>query len=65
MIRTLGSFNDASIRRALDLKYPSIRKKPSPTDFAFKDQAKFDTRNPVIGSLVAQIQDNKKMKKLF
>ena len=54
-----GGFNDAAVRRELDLKYPSIMKKPNPVDVDFKDKAKFDVQNPIIGSLVAQVQENK------
>ena len=59
MIVTDGGFNDAAIRRELDLKYPSIMKKPNPIDVVFKDKPKFDMQNPIIGSLVAQVQENK------
>ena len=60
MIVTDGNFNKASIRRALDTKYPSVMKKPKPIDFVFKDKAKFDLQNPIIGSLYEQITKNKK-----
>ena len=63
MIVTGGAFNNASIRRALDTKYPSVMKKPNPIDFMFKDKAKFDVQNPVTGSLYGQIVDNKKKEK--
>ena len=59
MIVTDGGLNDAAVRRELDLKYPSIMKKPNPIDAVFKDKAKFDGQNPIIGSLVAQIQESK------
>ena len=59
MIVTDGGFNDAAVRRELDLKYPSIMKKPNSTDVVFKDKTKFDVQNPIIGSLVAQVQENK------
>ena len=42
MIVTDGGFNDAVIRRELDLKYPSIMKKPDPIDIVIKDKEKFD-----------------------
>ena len=51
--------NDAAVRRELDLKYPSIMKKPNSIDVVFKDKTKFDVQNPIIGSLVAQVQENK------
>ena len=53
MIVTDGSFNDASIRRALDTKFPSIMKKPNPIEVMFKDKSKFDVQNSV-GSLIMQ-----------
>ena len=53
MIVTNRGFNDAAVRRELDLKYPSKMKKSNPTDVVFKDKAKFDVQNPKIGSLVA------------
>ena len=59
MIVTDGGFNDAAVRRELDLKYPSILKKPNPVDVVFEDKAKFDVQNLIIGSLVAQVQENK------
>ena len=63
MIVTDGGFNNASICRVLDMKYPSVMKKPNPIDFMFKDKAKFDVQNPIIGSLYEQIVDNKKKEK--
>ena len=60
MIVTDGDFNNASIRRVLDSKYPSVMEKPNPIDFVLKDKAKFDIQNPVIGSLYEQIRKNKK-----
>ena len=60
MIVTDGDFNNASIRRVLDTKYPSVMKKPNPIDFVLKDKAKFDVQNPVIGSLFEQIRKNLK-----
>ena len=59
MIVTDGGFNDAAVRRELDLTYPSILKKPNPVDVVFEDKAKFDVQNLITGSLVAQVQENK------
>ena len=59
MIVTDGGFNNAAVRRELDLKYPSIMKKPNSKDVVFKDEPKFYMKNPIIGSLVAQVQENK------
>ena len=60
MIVRDGGFNNASIRRVLDTKYPSVMKKPNPIDFMFKDKAKFDVQNPIIRSLYEKTVDNKK-----
>ena len=60
MIVTDGDFNNASIRRVLDTKYPSIMKKPNPIGFVLKGKAKFDIQNPAIGLLYEQIRKNKK-----
>ena len=60
IIVTDGDFNNASIRRVLDTKYPFVMKKPNPIDFVLKGKAKFDVQNPVIGSLFEQIRKNKK-----
>ena len=63
-IVTDGKLNNAGIRRALDTKYPTIMKKPNPIDVVFKDKAKIDTQNPVIGKLLSQIQTDKNNKAL-
>ena len=36
------------------------KKKKNPIDVIFKDKAKFDVQNPVIGSLVSQVQEHTK-----
>ena len=64
MIVTNGKFNNAGIRRALDTKYPTIMRKPNAIDVVFKDKAKFDAQNPVIGKLLSQIQTDKNDKAL-
>ena len=64
MIVTDGKFNNAGIRRALDTKYSTIMKKPNPIGVVFKDKAKFDTHNPVIGKSLSQIQTDKNKKAL-
>ena len=63
MIVMNGGFNDASIRRALDTKFPSIMKKPNPIEVMFKDKSKFDVQNPVVSLLITQVVDNKKKEK--
>ena len=59
MVVTDGGFNNASIHKTLDTKYPSVMKKSNPIDIVFKDKAKFDVQNPVVGSLIAQVQEHK------
>ena len=56
---SLDMIVNAGIRRALDAKYLTIMKKPNPIDVVFKDKAKFDTENLVIGKLLSQIQTDK------
>ena len=63
MIVTDGGFNDASIHQALNTKFPSVMKKPNPIEVMFKDKSKFDVQNPVVGSLITQVVDNKKKEK--
>ena len=41
------------------MKFPSVMRKPNPIDVIFKDQAKFDTQNPLIGMLLTQIKAGK------
>ena len=38
-------------------------KKPNPIEVMFKDKSKFDVQNPVVGSLIMQVVDNKKKEK--
>ena len=57
MIVTDGDFNNASIRQALNAKFPN------PTEVMFKDKSKFDVQNPVVGLLITQVVDNKKKEK--
>ena len=56
MIVTDRKFNNAGIRRKLDLKYPSIITKPTASNFLFRDKKQFNVQNPVIGSLYNQLQ---------
>ena len=56
MIVTDRKFSNAGIRRKLDLKYPSIIKKPTASNFLFRDKKQFDVQNPVIGGLYNQLQ---------
>ena len=59
MIVTNSDFNDAGIRHALDQKYPTIMGKATATNFMFKDKAKFDIQNPVIGTIYNEILTDK------
>ena len=56
MIVTDRKFNNAGIRRKLDKKYPSIMKKPTASNFVFRDKKQFDLQNPVIGVLYNQLK---------
>ena len=56
MIVTDRKFNNAGIRRKLDLKYPSIIRKPTASSFLFRDKKQFDVQNPVIRGLYNQLQ---------
>ena len=64
MIITDDEFNNAGIRRALDTKFPSIMHKPTATNFMFRDKAKFDIQNSVIGSLYNQLLTKEQKEKL-
>ena len=56
MIVTDRKFNNAGIRRKLDLKYPSVMKKSTASNFLFRDKKQFDLQNPVIGGLYNQLK---------
>ena len=56
MIVTDRKFNNAGIRRKLDLKYPAIIKRPTASNFLFRDKKQFNVQNPVIGGLYNQLQ---------
>ena len=64
MIVTDGEFNEAGVRRVLDTKFPTIMHKPTATNFMFRDKAKFDIQNPVIGGLYNQLLTKKQKEKL-
>ena len=40
-------------------------KKPNLVEVMFKDKSKFNIQNPVVGSLIMEVVDNKKKKKRF
>ena len=48
--------SNAAVRRQLDTKFLSVTRKPNPINAVFKDQAKFDTQNPISGTLLTQIE---------
>ena len=56
MTITDGKFKNASVRRVLDTKYPLVMKKSNPVNVVFKDKAKFDTKNSIIGKSLTQIE---------
>ena len=58
LIVTDDRFREASIRRILDTKYPTVMKKPKSIDVAFEDKAKFDVQNPAVGYLFALVNEN-------
>ena len=64
MIVMDGEFNDAGVRRALDTKFPSVMHKPTATNFMFRDKAKLDIQNPVLGTLHNQLLTKKQKEKL-
>ena len=64
MIVTDGEFNNAGIRQALDTKFLTIMHKPTATNFMFRDKAKFDIQNPVIGTLYNQLLTQKQKEKI-
>ena len=57
-----GKLSDAAVRRQLHTEFPSVMPKPISTNAIFKDQVKFDTQNPIISSLLTQIEIGKKQK---
>ena len=54
-----GKLSNAAVRRQLDAKFPSVMRKPNTIDAVFKNKAKFDTQNPIIGTLSTQIELDK------
>ena len=63
MIVTDGEFNNAGVRRVLDQKYPTIMGKPTATSFMFREKAKFDIQNPIIGNLYQEVLSDKQKEK--
>ena len=52
-------FNNAVLRRALDLKSDGIFRNPQPISLLFNDVEKFHQQNPIIGKLATQINVSK------
>ena len=52
-------FNNAVVRRALDLKNDGVFQNLQPLTDAFRDVKKFGTQNPIIGKLATQIKASK------
>ena len=65
MIVTDGGFKDVAVRRELDLKYPSIMKKPNTIDVVLKDKAKFDMQNQKLVLLLLRFKKTKQMRRQF
>ena len=63
MIVIDGGFNDAFIRLVLDMRFPSVMKKPNTIEVMFKDKSKFDVQNHVVGSLITQVVDSNNKEK--
>ena len=54
-----GKLSSAAVVRQLDTKFPSVMRKSNPINVVFKDKAKFDTQNLIIGALLTQIESGK------
>ena len=52
-------FNNAVLRRALDLKSDGLFRNPQPISLFFNDVEKFHQQNPIIGKLATQINVSK------
>ena len=61
---TRGRNNQASFRRKLDPIEKSVWRRENPLALLFKDVANFDAQNPVIGSLLGEIDLEKKRQKV-
>ena len=54
-----GKFNNALDRRVLDIKYQSVMKKSNPIDLVLQHEVKSDMQNPIIITLLTEIQSGK------
>ena len=57
---TRNRLNNASFRQKLDPKAKNIFRKQKPLELVFKDISSFDAQNPIIGSLLRELDIGKK-----
>ena len=57
---TRDRINDASFRQKLDPMSKNILRRQNPLELVFKDISTFDAENPIVGSLLREIDLNKK-----
>ena len=55
-----GRINEASFRWKLDCIAKNVIRDENPLEFVFKDGSKFDAQNPLIGTLIREIDIAKK-----
>ena len=51
-----GKLSNAAFCREPNLKIPNVMKKPNPVEYIFKNIAKFDSQNPIVGDIIKQTQ---------
>ena len=59
IVSSNGKLSDAAVRRQLNMKLPSVMRKPNPINAVFKDKATFDIQNLRTGTLLTQIEAGK------
>ena len=57
---TRDRINDASFRQKLDPISKNIIRRQNPLELVFEDMSTFDSENPIVGSLLRQIDIKKK-----
>ena len=57
---TNGKINNASFRQKLDLISKNIIRRQNPLELVFEDISTFDVENPIVGSLLKEIDVGKK-----
>ena len=57
---TRDSINDVSFRQKLDLISKNILRRQNPLELVFEDISTFDAENPIVGSLLREIDIKKK-----